>query len=1113
MKLRSLLLGFLALAAVGRVDAKIDPRAEIAAIPEKSGGVYYAYPYSTDSLAPVPAGYEPVYMSHYGRHGSRWVISEKLYPTTIKRLQQQQSEGNLTAEGERVLRQVEKAAAHAEGHLGELTHLGELQHKGIARRMYDRFPELFQGNQFVRARSSIVPRCIISMAAFSEELMSKNPKLDIRRTATPSDMRIMDGHTDKDALNSKSDAAWRKKWQPIADSLYASPTAAARVFKDPSKVKHLPETMKYIHDIAIDEQDLDNFEIDLMDLFTAEEHYNLWMAYNYLMYVRHANSIEGNSWGPEASVELIQDIVARADSALASEGKHVDLRFGHDTALLRLLAKMGFENVDYSGEGVEEVAPHWQAFTFTPMAANLQLAFFRNGEGDVLVAPRLNERPIKFSKLKEAHPGYYKWSDVRRHLLSAASPVAALLERVSPGSSKNFILEEVKSPEDFFEISAIDGRPAIRANNTVNLAAGLNWYLKYYPHIHLSWNNMEAKIPDVLPLPKKTERHTTDALQRYYLNYCTHSYSMAFWDWARWQKEIDWMALHGINMPLAITGTDLVWRNTMRRLGYSKKEADEFVAGPAFQAWWLMNNLEGWGGPNSDQWYKDREDLQIRILWRMRELGMEPVLPGYAGMVPHDADERMGMEVLGKGIWNGFTRPGFLKTTDPKFNLIADIYYDELTRLCGTSKYYSMDPFHEGGNTKGVNLTEAGKIIAAAMKRANPEAQWVIQGWNENPRKELLDGVNKGDIVVLDLASEIKPNWGDPETPSKTKREDGYAPHDWMFCMLLNFGGNVGLHGRLDNVIGGYYKAKDSKYGKDMTGFGLTPEGIENNPVMYELLPELIWREDRVSRDGWLKEYALARYGANNADVNAAWKSLGATIYNCPWGSLQQGTTESVFCARPSDKVWKVSSWSRMEPYYKPEDVIKAAKRFAKAAPKLKDNENYVYDLVDITRQAVAEKGRLTYEKMQKALAAKDMKAFKTHSDAFLKLIKAQDELLSTRPEFSVETWIADARRLAPSEAEQDNFERNARLLVTTWGPREASEKGKLRDYGHREWAGLLGDLYHTRWTKWIDAQLKGDATPIDWYTVDEAWVNSRDRYPLSSADPVTTALATLAQL
>lgn len=699
---------------------------------------------------------------------------------------------------------------------------------------------------------------------------------------------------------------------------------------------------------------------------------------------------------------------------------------------------------------------------------------------------------------------------------AAAHPVSELLDRIAgSGASDRITIEQTDSPVDFFEITSDGINPVIRGNNPVNIAAGLQWYLKYYLGTPVTWNNLTISLPaGQLPLPASPERHESPSSLRYYLNYCTHSYSMAFWDWERWEKEIDWMALHGINMPLAMTGIDVVWRNTLRRLGYTDAEIDSFIAGPAFQAWWLMNNLEGWGGPNSAEWYAEREELQKRIIARMDELGISPVLPGYSGMVPHDADERLGVTVSGKGVWNGFTRPAFLLTTDPRFDEIADIYYDELTKLYGTAPYYSMDPFHEGGSTEGVDLGHAAGIITAAMKRVNPDAVWVIQGWTENPRKELLDGIKKGDIVVLDLASEIRPQWGDPDSPSPYERTGGYAPHDWIYCMLLNFGGNVGLHGRMDTVIDEYYKALNSEHGSNMKGVGLTMEGIENNPVMYELLCELPWRSEPFTKEEWLRTYVTARYGAPGIATLPGWLALANTIYNCPLGNLQQGTTESVFCARPSRSVWQVSSWSKMRPYYEPQDVIDAAATFAEAAadPALRDNTDFVYDLVDITRQAVAEKGRLTYKEMIAAIDSADRNAFTDAAARFLALIDLQDELLSTLPDFGVGRWINSARDLAPTTDEEDLFEQNARLLVTTWGPRRASEQGKLRDYAHREWSGLLRDFYRPRWEAWIARELAildgGNPEDIDFYSIDEQWVNSRNPYPETSGlSPVTTAL------
>lgn len=220
-----------------------------------------------------------------------------------------------------------------------------------------------------------------------------------------------------------------------------------------------------------------------------------------------------------------------------------------------------------------------------------------------------------------------------------ANPVDGLLERICPGASHKFIIQLQKGGNDFFELDQKGNKVVIRGNNYVNIATGLNWYLKYYAGIHLSWNGMTAQLPESLPKVDTPVRKETNLSLRYDFNYCTYSYTMAFWDWNRWEKEIDWMALHGINLPLAAVGQECVWKNMLAKLGYTKEEINKFIAGPAFLAWWAMNNLEGWGGPNPDSWYTQQEALQKKILKRMREYGIEPVFPGYSGMVPHDANQ------------------------------------------------------------------------------------------------------------------------------------------------------------------------------------------------------------------------------------------------------------------------------------------------------------------------------------------------------------------------------------------------------------------------------------------------------------------------------------------
>lgn len=678
-----------------------------------------------------------------------------------------------------------------------------------------------------------------------------------------------------------------------------------------------------------------------------------------------------------------------------------------------------------------------------------------------------------------------------------ASPITGLLERIDKGASRKFVIERLKGEKDFFELDQKGNKVVVRGNNYVSIATGINWYLKYYAGINLSWNGMQADLPEVLPPVQKKERHETDLKLRYDFNYCTFSYSMAFWDWKRWEQEIDWMALHGINLPLAMVGTDVVWKNVLEELGYTREEINAFIAGPGFQAWWLMNNLEGWGGPNPDSWYERQEELQKRILKRMREYGIEPVLPGYSGMVPHNAKDRLGLNVADPGRWNGYPRPAFLQPTDPQFERIAALYYREMTRLYGKASYYSMDPFHEGGNTSGVDLEAAGKAIWKAMKQANPRAAWVVQAWGANPRPQMIRDLPAGDMVVLDLFSESRPQWGDPA--SSWYRKEGFGQYDWLFCMLLNYGGNVGLHGKMAHLIEEFYKAKDSSFGKTLKGVGMTMEGIENNPVMYELLCELPWREQRFSKDEWLEGYLKARYGKSDSQVSQAWMLLSNTIYNCPAASTQQGTHESILCARPSWKAYQVSSWSEMSDYYDPADVIRAAGMMVDAAERFRGNNNFEYDLVDIVRQAVAEKGRLMYRVLVDAYKAGDRELFKLSSDRFLRLILMQDRLLATRSEFKVGRWLESARNLGSTEEEKDWYEWNARVQITTWGNRVAADDGGLHDYAHREWNGLLRDFYYLRWKTWLDEQLKsfegGQPKAIDFYALEEPWTLKHNSY------------------
>lgn len=677
-----------------------------------------------------------------------------------------------------------------------------------------------------------------------------------------------------------------------------------------------------------------------------------------------------------------------------------------------------------------------------------------------------------------------------------SNPVHDLLERIDPGASKKFIIQVKKESSDFFELDQKGDKVVIRGNNYVNIATGLNWYLKYYAGIHLSWNGMTAELPESLPKVSTPVRKETNLSLRYDFNYCTYSYTMAFWDWERWEKEIDWMALHGINLPLAVVGQECVWKNMLEKLGYTKEEINKFIAGPAFLAWWAMNNLEGWGGPNPDSWYTQQEVLQKKILKRMREYGIEPVFPGYSGMVPHDANKKLGLNVTEPALWNGFTRPAFLLPTDSRFNEIASLYYKELEKLFGKANYYSMDPFHELEDAGSVDFDAAGKAVLKAMKDVNPKATWVIQGWTENPRPEMIKNLNNGDILILDLFSECRPMWG---IPSIWKREKGYEQHDWLFCMIENFGGNVGLHGRMDQLLNNFYLTKNNPLAAHLKGIGLTMEGSENNPVMFELMCELPWRPEKFTKEEWLKDYLFARYGVRDEKITQAWSILADGIYNCPFGNNQQGPHESIFCGRPGLNNFQASSWSKMQNYYDPTSTEAAARLMLEVADKYKGNNNFEYDLVDIVRQSLSDRGRIVYNQTIADFKSFDKKSFAAHSQEFLNILLAQNRLLGTRSEFRVGRWIEQARNLGTTPEEKDLYEWNARVQITTWGNRVCANDGGLRDYAHKEWNGLLKDFYYKRWAAyWQTLQDVLDGKPmveLDYYAMEEPWTLAHNPY------------------
>lgn len=661
-------------------------------------------------------------------------------------------------------------------------------------------------------------------------------------------------------------------------------------------------------------------------------------------------------------------------------------------------------------------------------------------------------------------------------------PVKEMLARILPqnGDADRFILNldaDKYDTSDFFSISGGGQSITVIANNNVSLATGINWYLQHYAGIDISWNAPTGRLPEELPAISGTETHTVNVDYRYYLNFCTHSYTMAFWGWDRWQQEIDWMALHGINLPLIITGMECVWKDMLQtEYGYQGLEGvNKFVTGAAYYGWFFMNNMTEWGGPQPENWYTQRKELSRKIFRRLKEFGITPVIPGYVGMIPDNflsyasknTEKWKVSDIVNGGNWNAFRRPYFVNSTE-RLKEMAAAYYAAVDRVFGDvldTRFYAIDPFHEGGVPQGVTDASASvKAMWQALQTYDPEAIWVAQHWQNNPTTLVTHNIPMDRLLILDLHGESQ---ADTQCSGQSTDASG-ARHQWIWCMLNNYGGNVGLFGRMERTLTTFNAAAAKGAQTNLKGIGAIPEGIENNGVLFDLLYAMPWRNEPYTLSSWLQDYVKMRYGVNSdtpagQTLLSAWTRLAKTIYNCP-SAGQQGTTESVFMMRPNTQPGTVSTWAHSNWYWDFDEIRTAAFEFLDVSDELKENANYQYDLVDLVRQCLADKGK---ELLDSYKTTADRSAL---GETFLQMILDQDELLGTISDFRLGRWTEMARALGTTPDEKDLYEKNARMLITTWGDQQQCDAGGLHDYGNREWNGLLSSYYYPRWKYFFDA-------------------------------------------
>jgi alpha-N-acetylglucosaminidase len=649
-----------------------------------------------------------------------------------------------------------------------------------------------------------------------------------------------------------------------------------------------------------------------------------------------------------------------------------------------------------------------------------------------------------------------------------------------------------------FVIERADQWVRVSATTDSALLAGVNTYLSSVAGVNVSWNGDSLdRLPRTLPLPSSAIRQTASLTHRFALNDTDDAYTGPYRDWTAWEREIDVLALHGINRVFVPVGAEAVYLETFTRLGYTENELLRWIPLPSHQPWWLLQNMSGFPSAMSAELVRRRAELGARLVRRLRELGITPVLPGYFGTVPPGFAERApDARTVAQGDWVGFDRPDWLDPTCPAFERVAAAFYASSARLFGRTDQYKMDLLHEGGQAGDTPVGPASKAVQDALDQANPGATWVFLGWQDNPPADVLAGVDRSRVLIVDGLSDRYAGWNRNETWPDTT---------YAFGAIWNFGGHTTVGANV-RVWEERFWAWRAEAGSTLDGVAVMPEASDNNPAAFDYLTGLAWRDRRVDPDAWFADWAHRRYGGRDRGAGRAWQVLARTAYAMPADDWSEAP-DSLFAAEPSLTATTAATWSPHVLRYDAEDFAAALPALLDVEPSLRGTSAYRYDLVDVARQVVANRSRALLPQLRAAYERGDRPELDRLAGIWMEHLELLERITATNRQTMLGPWLADARAWAETEEGADALERGMRILLTAWGGRGGYDAG-LADYANREWAGLISTYYAPRWKAYLgelSAALTERREPrtVDWYRRAVEWAAVAAPLPTTpSGDP-----------
>lgn len=657
-----------------------------------------------------------------------------------------------------------------------------------------------------------------------------------------------------------------------------------------------------------------------------------------------------------------------------------------------------------------------------------------------------------------------------------------VLQRVVGQSSVPVSLELRKGTGGmYYEYKVEDGVLHLTGSDNVSLCRGFYDYVKSHDMGMYSWSGNSIRMPSELPATDAV-RVVSPFRNHYYFNVCTYGYSMPYWDWARWEKEIDWMALHGINMPLALVAYEAILARVWKQMGLTDEETNAYFVGPAHLPWMRMGNVSGIDGPLNADWHAGQLALQHKILERMRALGMKPICPGFPGFIP-EAFRRLYPDLhIVETHWAGPFHNWMISPTEPLFARISEAFIREWEKEFGKCDYYLVDsfnemdiPFPEKGNPARYEMAASyGERVYQSIRKTNKDAVWVMQGWMFGYQRHIWDQETLGALVsrvpdnkmiLLDLAVDYNRHFWHSQVNWEYYK--GFYNKQWVYSVIPNMGGKTGMTGVLDFYANGHLEALASTHRGHLIAHGLAPEGIENNEVLYELVTDAGWSSRPIDVRDWLKRYSTNRYGKAPEKLMTAWDLLLKSVY----GSF---TDHPRFNWQFRPGLVKEGSINMNADYFR------GLEAFISVSEELKDSPCYQTDLREMTAQYLAGKAELLTRMIDQEYLLGDTLQARFLQSRFETLMLGMDRILAHHPTLRLDRWVAFASQAARNDSQRKQYETNARRIVTVWGP-------PINDYSARIWSGLAGSYYLGRWKEYFHSRERNEK--VNWTEWERRWV------------------------